>query len=134
MNCASARAGNVIGGGDWAADRLIPDLVRGAASGKVAKLRNPGAVRPWQHLLEPLSGYLWLGSRLFEEKEKFSGSWNFGPALSDTLTVGEVAERMNRFWDKMRFEYEEELNAPHEAALLRLDCSKAAKELQTVKL
>ena len=128
--CASARAGNVIGGGDWAADRLIPDLVRGAVSGKVAKLRNPGAVRPWQHLLEPLSGYLWLGSRLFEEKEKFSGSWNFGPALSDTLTVGEVAERMNRFWDKMRFEYEEELNAPHEAALLRLDCSKAAKELQ----
>jgi CDP-glucose 4,6-dehydratase len=130
VGCASARAGNVIGGGDWAADRLIPDLVRGAASGKVAKLRNPGAVRPWQHLLEPLSGYLWLGSRLFEEKEKFSGSWNFGPALSDTLTVGEVAERMNRFWDKMRFEYEEEPNAPHEAALLRLDCSKAAEELQ----
>jgi CDP-glucose 4,6-dehydratase len=130
IGCASARAGNVIGGGDWAADRLIPDLVRGAVSGKVAKLRNPGAVRPWQHLLEPLSGYLWLGARLFEEKEKFAGSWNFGPALNDTLTVGEVAARMNRFWDKMRFEYKQEDKAPHEAKLLQLDCSKAAKELE----
>lgn len=128
--CASARAGNVIGGGDWAADRLVPDLVRGAAAGKCAKLRNPGAVRPWQHVLEPLSGYLQLGAGLFQRKESYRGSWNFGPAHSDTLTVGAVAQMMSRTWEKMRFEYEEEKNAPHEAALLRLDCSKAEKVLQ----
>ena len=130
VGCATARAGNVIGGGDWAEDRLIPDLVRGAVAGKCARLRNPASVRPWQHLLEPLSGYLWLGAKLFADKEKFSGSWNFGPALSDTLTVGEVAQKMNANWEKMRFEYEAEQNAPHEASLLRLDCSKAAEELQ----
>ncbi len=128
--CATARAGNVIGGGDWAADRLIPDLVRGAVAGQKARLRNPDSVRPWQHLLEPLSGYLWLGAQLLADKEKFSGSWNFGPAVSDTLTVGEVAEKMHNGWGKMQFEYEKEKNAPHEAALLRLDCSKAARELK----
>lgn len=130
VGCASARAGNVIGGGDWAADRLIPDLVRGAAAGKCAGLRNPGAVRPWQHLLEPLSGYLWLGARLLADREGFSGSWNFGPAVADTLTVGEVAQKMHAGWEKMCFRFEEEKNAPHEAALLRLDCSKAAEKLQ----
>lgn len=128
--CATARAGNVIGGGDWAADRLIPDLVRGAAAGQKARLRNPDSVRPWQHLLEPLSGYLQLGAQLLADKEKFSGSWNFGPAVSDTLTVGEVAEKMHKGWGNMQFEYEKEKNAPHEASLLRLDCSKAARELQ----
>ena len=128
--CASARAGNVIGGGDWAADRLIPDLVRGAAAGECAGLRNPGAVRPWQHVLEPLSGYLQLGAGLFQGREEYSGSWNFGPADTDTLTVGEVAQMMNSRWEKMRFEIVEEKNAPHEAALLRLDCSKAAEKLK----
>ena len=130
LACATARAGNVIGGGDWAPDRLIPDLVRGAVAGKVTPLRNPDAVRPWQHLLEPLSGYLWLGAKLFQEGAKFSGSWNFGPALEDTLTVGEIAEKISRHWDKMRFEYKQEEKAPHEAKLLQLDCSKAARELE----
>ena len=129
VRCASARAGNVIGGGDWAADRLIPDLVRGAVKGVAAKLRNPGAVRPWQHVLEPLSGYLQLGAELYKAPA-CTGSWNFGPAESDTLTVGEVAEKMHRCWNKMNFEYEEEKNAPHEASLLRLDCSKAAEKLK----
>ena len=128
VRCASARAGNVIGGGDWAADRLVPDLVRGAAAGVTAKLRNPGAVRPWQHVLEPLSGYLHLGAELFKNSS-CSGSWNFGPAENDTLTVGEVADAMHRCWEKMRFEYQAEREAPHEAALLRLDCTKAAEKL-----
>lgn len=127
--CATARAGNVIGGGDWAADRLIPDLVRGAAADRIAKLRNPGAVRPWQHVLEPLSGYLQLGSLLYRERADLCGSWNFGPASVDTLTVGEVAEKMHSCWGKMRFEYEKDLQAPHEAAFLKLDCSKAAELL-----
>ena len=127
--CASARAGNVIGGGDWAADRLVPDMVRGAAAGEITRLRNPGAVRPWQHVLEPLSGYLQLGAGLYQQKEELRGSWNFGPEENDTLTVGEVAEKMHNCWGKMRFEYEKELNAPHEAALLRLNCSKAAEIL-----
>ena len=127
--CASARAGNVIGGGDWAADRLVPDMVRGAAAGKITKLRNPRAVRPWQHVLEPLSGYLQLGAGLYQQKEALRGSWNFGPEENDTMTVGDVAEKMHNCWEKMCFEYEEERNAPHEAALLRLNCSKAAEIL-----
>ena len=126
--CATARAGNVIGGGDWAADRLIPDMVRGAAAGKVTKLRNPDAVRPWQHVLEPLSGYLQLGAGLFQQRA-WSGSWNFGPAGTDTLTVGEVAGKMHLCWEKMDFQYERDPEAPHEAALLSLDCSKAAREM-----
>lgn len=128
--CCSARAGNVIGGGDWAQDRLIPDLVRGAAAGVTARLRNPGAVRPWQHVLEPLSGYLWLGAGLFQGKSRWCGSWNFGPAENETLTVGEVAEKMHRCWEKMHFEYQKEDGAPHEAAFLRLDCSRAAELLK----
>ena len=92
-------------------------------------LRNPGAVRPWQHVLEPLSGYLQLGAGLFQGKESYRGSWNFGPAGSDTLTVGRVAELMTRGWEKMRFECVKEKNAPHEAALLRLDCTKAENVL-----
>lgn len=127
--CASARAGNVIGGGDWADDRLVPDLVRAAAAGIRAKLRNPGAVRPWQHVLEPLSGYLWLGSKLLQNEKDFSGAWNFGPRHDDTMTVGEVAEKMHRCWDKMNFDIVPESSAPHEAGLLRLDCSKAEKYL-----
>lgn len=128
--CASARAGNVIGGGDWAADRLVPDMIRGAAAGKKAKLRNPGSVRPWQHVLEPLSGYLQLGAGLFLGNRKYTGSWNFGPDAEDLLTVGEVAEKMHSYWEKVAFEYEQESAAPHEAARLVLDCSKARRELQ----
>ena len=126
---ASARAGNVIGGGDWAEDRLIPDLVRGAASGQEAVLRNPDAVRPWQHVFEPLSGYLLLGSRLLAGDRSSVGAWNFGPADDEALPVGKVVEIMQRFYPKLQYRIGAQTGAPHEAVLLRLDCSKSLREL-----
>ena len=126
---ASARAGNVIGGGDWAADRLIPDLMRAAASGREAVLRNPNAHRPWQHVLEPLSGYLHLGAYLYSGDRSFVGGWNFGPADNETLPVQEVAARIRKFWPRFQYRIEADANAPHEATLLRLDCSKSRKYL-----
>ena len=127
---ASARAGNVIGGGDWAPDRLIPDLMRGAAAGKEAVLRNPEAVRPWQHVFEPLSGYLLLGAHLLAGKRSVAGAWNFGPADNGSLPVRKVVEIIQRFYPKLKYRIEADVNAPHEAALLRLDCSKSLRELQ----
>lgn len=126
---ASCRAGNVIGGGDWAADRLVPDLMRGAAAGKVATLRNPGAMRPWQHVLEPLAGYLLTGQKLLQGEAAVADGWNFGPGDGSTLTVGEVAARLSAGWDAVKFEIAPEVNAPHEAGLLNLDCSKARHHL-----
>ncbi|MBO5822457.1 MAG: CDP-glucose 4,6-dehydratase [Lentisphaeria bacterium] len=126
---ASARAGNVIGGGDWALDRLIPDLMRGAAAGKEAVLRNPDAVRPWQHVFEPLSGYLALGAKLLAGEEKFAGAWNFGPADEEAFPVSAVVETLQKFYPGLKYRIEADANAPHEAALLRLDCSKSRREL-----
>jgi CDP-glucose 4,6-dehydratase len=126
---ASGRAGNVIGGGDWAADRLIPDLMRAAASGKEAVLRNPNAHRPWQHVFEPLSGYLHLGACLYSGDRNFVGGWNFGPADNETLPVQEVAAGIRMFWPRFQYRIEADANAPHEATLLRLDCSKSRKYL-----
>ena len=126
---ASARAGNVIGGGDWAPDRLIPDLMRGAAAGKEAVLRNPESVRPWQHVFEPLSGYLLLGSRLLAGDKSASGAWNFGPADNGSLPVKKVVEIIQRFYSRLQYRVEIDADAPHEAALLRLDCSKSFREL-----
>ncbi len=121
---ASARAGNVIGGGDWAADRLVPDLMRAAAAGSVTKIRNPLATRPWQHVLEPLSGYLWLGKQLFcadkeDERRKLSSGWNFGPA-DGVRNVMFCAQQLQKYWDKIQFEMECESNW-HEAQSLTLD-------------
>lgn len=127
---ASARAGNVIGGGDWAPDRLIPDLMRGAAAGEEAVLRNPEAVRPWQHVFEPLSGYLLLGSRLLAGDRRVAGAWNFGPADNGSLPVREVVKIIQRFYPGVQYRIEADANAPHEAALLRLDCSKSLRELE----
>ena len=127
---ASARAGNVLGGGDWAEDRLVPDLMRGAAKGETALIRNPASVRPWQHVLESLSGYLALGERLLAGEAEFSDGWNFGPADGKAVTVGEAAEAMRREWSDIRVEFAPHADAPHEAKLLRLDCSKAAKKLK----
>ena len=127
---ASARAGNVIGGGDWAPDRLIPDLMRGAAAGKEAVLRNPDAVRPWQHVFEPLSGYLLLGARLFAGDKSAASAWNFGPADNGSLPVRKVVEILRKFYPGLKFRIEADAGAPHEAALLRLDCSKSFRELQ----
>ena len=126
---ATARAGNVIGGGDWAADRLVPDLVRAAARGEVEPLRSPDAVRPWQHVLEPLSGYLELGRRLLQGEKACADAWNFGPAEEQAVTVGEAAELLRRFWPKIEFRFAPPPDAPHEAKLLRLDCTKAECEL-----
>lgn len=126
---ASVRAGNVIGGGDWAADRILPDLMRAAASGRPALIRRPGAVRPWQHVLEPLRGYLMLAQRLATEGPDFTGGWNFGPAPASTVTVREIAEAVARRWPALRLDYAQAAEGPHEAPLLALDSGKAAARL-----
>jgi len=123
---ASARAGNVIGGGDWGADRLVPDIMRSAAKGEKVIIRSPYAIRPWQHVLEPLSGYLLLGQKLLEGKKEFSGAWNFGPGSNDHHQVITVVKNMQNFWDKIDFSImSDDEEKPHEANLLKLDCSKA---------
>ena len=124
---ATARAGNVIGGGDWSQDRLVPDLVRAASSGSTLQIRNPEAVRPWQHVLEPLSGYLRLGQQLLAGKPA-EGPWNFGPAADATLPVQALVALMQSHWPQLRSEHQQGPH-PHEAGILRLDASKAAQQL-----
>ena len=126
---ASARAGNVIGGGDWAADRLIPDIVRALSENKTIQIRNPQAVRPWQHVLEPLHGYLTLGALMVQDPVKYADSFNFGPRSEDTLTVKEMAEMALKIWGNGNIELPVLENQPHEAGLLSLDISKAAEKL-----
>lgn len=127
---ATARAGNVIGGGDWAADRLIPDCVRALAAGKAVVIRNPGATRPWQHVLDPLSGYLLLARRLAEDPVRFSGAWNFGPADGSAMPVRELAARFVGQWPEGRLRVGPTgKNAPHEAHALALCTDKARKIL-----
>lgn len=126
---ASGRAGNVIGGGDWALDRLIPDLVKATARGETTIIRSPHATRPWQHVLEPLSGYLLLGQKLLEGDETFADGWNFGPKDREALTVLEVLQIFQQHWDEMQFEYDKSPNNPHEASFLSLDCTKANEHL-----
>jgi len=125
---ASGRAGNVIGGGDWARDRLVPDLMRAALSGEPVQVRNPDAVRPWQHVLCPLEGYLSLAERLYEDAAAASG-WNFGPADSDARPVRWIADRICERWGRgLRWETDA-LPQPPEAHYLKLDASKARAEL-----
>ena len=123
---ASARAGNVIGGGDWAADRLIPDLVRSAFAGKPLVLRSPKSVRPWQHVLEPLSGYLMLAERLCDDRARYASAWNFGPLESDARSVEDVVKLAARGWGGGLEWSVDPAPQPHETKLLKLDCSKAA--------
>ncbi len=126
---ASARAGNVIGGGDWASDRLIPDIIRAIISGNYVRIRNPNAIRPWQHVLEPLSGYLTLAQKMYEKGADYSESWNFGPADEDARTVEWIVQRMCEQWGGGA-DYEIDTdNHPHEAHYLKLDCSKARMRL-----
>lgn len=122
---ASARAGNVIGGGDWAADRLVPDFVRATLRGSPVQIRNPGAIRPWQHVLEPLYGYLLLAERLWEDGPAHGGGWNFGPAEEDTAAVGMVVSSLAALWGAPARWAAEAGPQPHEAQLLKLDSSKA---------
>ena len=126
---ASARAGNVIGGGDGSEDRLIPDAIKAFEANEPLKIRNPLATRPWQHVLEPLSGYLILSQMLFEQGSAFASGWNFGPRDEDNRSVQEVIELLLSNWgDAARWE-RESLEQPHEANLLKLDCSKAHMQL-----
>jgi len=126
---ASARAGNVIGGGDWAADRLIPDIVRAWAKGCSVVIRNPEAVRPWQHVLEPLSGYLLLAERLYTDGAQYAESWNFGPAESDARPVRYLVDRMMKLWGAGAQWVDDSRAHVHEAHLLRLDSAKACAQL-----
>ncbi len=123
-----ARAGNVIGGGDWGEDRLIPDFMRGALAGQPIHVRNPAAIRPWQHVLDPLAGYLRLAEALHDAPE-LDGGWNFGPALDDARTVGWIADHVSALWDgELRWELDDGPH-PHEAHVLMLDSSKAQEHL-----
>jgi len=126
---ATARAGNVIGGGDWSEDRLIPDAIKAFQENKPLLIRNPLATRPWQHVLEPLSGYLVLAQALFEEGSAFASGWNFGPRDEGNRSVQEVVDLLISSWgDSASWEIEG-LEQPHEANLLKLDCSKARVQL-----
>lgn len=130
LRLASGRAGNVIGGGDWSADRIVVDFVKAIAAGQPLRLRNPGATRPWQHVLEPLSGYLWLAARLGgDEGDRFADGWNFGPADASVTTVQDLADRLVAAWGQGRVEVPGNVGQPHEAGLLKLDVSKAAAHL-----
>lgn len=130
LQIVSARAGNVIGGGDWALDRLIPDLVRGLMSGTPVQIRSPQAVRPWQHVLDPLSGYLVLCERALTQRDIGGEGWNFGPDADNEVTVRTIADTVCRLWDRPDGWQDVSAAAkPHEAQFLRLDCAKANSEL-----
>jgi len=126
---ASCRAGNVIGGGDWAEDRIVPDIVRGAAAGIPVVIRNPEHVRPWQHVLEPLSGYLLLGRRLLEGRVECAVAWNFGPESDDVLTVGELAAAFAERWEAVELSFAAGKTHLKEAVFLCIDSTKAKKVL-----
>ena len=126
---ATVRAGNIIGGGDWAADRLVPDAVRAFAAGKVLDIRHPDAVRPWQHVLDPVRGFLLLAERLAKTPAAWSPAWNFGPPESDARPVGWMADRLTHYWGKTAAWQAVKDAGPHEARLLMLSSVKAQMEL-----
>ena len=125
----SGRAGNVIGGGDWAQDRLIPDLIRGILADRAVTIRRPTATRPWQHVLEPVSGYIALAEKLLTVGQRFASGWNFGPLDARSLTVREIAQRLVAMAGRGRIEEKPDPAAAHEAHSLRLDSTKAVTEL-----
>ncbi len=127
---ASARAGNVVGGGDWSQDRVIVDFVRAITMGRPLVLRHPNATRPWQHVLEPLSGYLHLAAKLLQDDgERWAEAWNFGPSETNVATVADLAGRMIAAWGHGSVAPAHERDARHEAGLLKLDCTKSAIQL-----
>ena len=125
LGAATVRAGNVIGGGDWAMDRIIPDCIRAIEKGEPIRLRNPNATRPWQHVLEPITGYLLLSTKLYEEPKQWGGSWNFGPSASEVRSVKNVAEGFVNYFGKGHIEIVKSQSKVHEASLLQLNCDKA---------
>jgi CDP-glucose 4,6-dehydratase len=129
FGAATTRAGNVIGGGDLAADRIIPDCIRAIQANGTVLLRSPGATRPWQHVLEPLSGYLLLAANLYADPGRFAGSWNFGPSSTKCRTVGEVAKFIVSYFGRGEVVIPTSATSQHEAQLLQLNCDKAHQEL-----
>ena len=129
IGMVTARAGNVIGGGDWAQDRLIPDIIKSLEQKDVLNIRNPTAIRPWQHVLEPLSGYLMLAKKLYLRESDVSGAWNFGPNDEDAKTVKWVAEKLSAKWGSITNLKLQSGEQPHEAHFLKLDISKAKQQL-----
>ncbi len=126
---ASVRAGNVIGGGDWSTDRLIPDIIRAIQAGQEVQIRNPHSVRPWQHVLEPLEGYLRLAEALYEHGMEYGEAWNFGPDDTDAVSVSEVTKMISGIWDGQIKWKLDQSHQPHEARYLKLDSSKARTRL-----
>jgi CDP-glucose 4,6-dehydratase len=126
---ATARAGNVIGGGDWASDRLIPDIIRAILAGEKVLIRNPGAIRPWQHVLEPLSGYLLLAQRLYDSGAAYAEGWNFGPEDEDARPVEWLVRKLCELWGEGAAYAIDDGEHPHEAHYLRLDCAKVRHRL-----
>jgi CDP-glucose 4,6-dehydratase len=129
---ASARAGNVIGGGDWAEDRLIPDFIRAISNGKKVEIRSPHAIRPWQHVLDPLTGYLKLAEKLYNEGTRFAEGWNFGPDDKDAKNVNWIVKTICSYWGESASFCIDKNPQPHEANYLKLDCSKAQNDLDWV--
>jgi CDP-glucose 4,6-dehydratase len=127
---SSVRAGNIIGGGDWAKNRIIPDCIRALKKGEKIGIRNPKSTRPWQHVLEPLGGYLLLSSKMFEDGASYAGAWNFGPEHNSIFTVEEVVKKVIKYWGNGDWEDISNINEPHEAKLLSLDISKARNYLK----
>lgn len=125
VGVATARAGNVIGGGDFSKDRLVPDVVASLSNGLPLRVRNPASVRPWQHVLEPLSGYILLAEKLWLDPRRYSQSWNFGPAQDDARTVRWLVEQLHRLWGTQAHWEADSESSPHEANLLLLDSAKA---------
>lgn len=129
VSIASVRAGNVVGGGDWAKDRIVPDCIRALEAGKPIEIRSPKAIRPWQHVLEPLSGYMLLVSKMLQEPTKYCEGWNFGPRAESITPVWDVATMLTKYYGKGELKDVSDPNALHEANLLMLDISKAKFQL-----
>jgi CDP-glucose 4,6-dehydratase len=127
---ASCRAGNVIGGGDWSPYRIVPDIVNATENKETLFVRSPESTRPWQHVLEPLSGYLLIGQKLLNGESKYADAWNFGPKDDAIVTVKELVDSAKKYWDSLAVELNNEELKQHEAKLLKLDISKAIYELK----
>ena len=130
IRISSARAGNVIGGGDWSKDRIVPDCVKAWSKGDLVKLRSPNSTRPWQHVLEPISGYLELGNHLYKDELFHGESFNFGPKSGDNYSVEKLVQKMSFYWDKVLWENSSDKDQPYESGLLKLNCDKALLKMK----